>query len=54
MSLFWAVGFGKGNDKLTALTMEPKLVSISPNVGSVGGTFLTLNVQGVGTSTQGL
>lgn len=36
------------------LTLEPKLVSLSVLEGSVGGTNITANIQGVGTSTTGL
>jgi hypothetical protein len=36
------------------LTLEPKLVSLSIAEGSVGGTNITANIQGVGTSTTGL
>lgn len=38
----------------TTLTLEPKLVSLSILEGSVGGTNITANVQGVGTATTGL
>ena len=38
----------------SSLTLEPKLVSLSIAEGSVGGTNITANVQGVGTSTTGL
>ena len=38
----------------TTLTLEPKLVSLSIAEGSVGGTNITANIQGVGTSTTGL
>jgi len=36
------------------LTLEPKLVSLSISEGSVGGTNITANIEGVGTSTTGL
>jgi len=52
--IYWKAGIGKGNDKLTQQVLEPKLVSVSPKVGSSGGTLITLNVQGVGFMTQGL
>jgi hypothetical protein len=35
-------------------TITPKLVSISPSTGTVGGTTLTLNVQGVGVSSTNI
>jgi len=35
-------------------TLTPKLVSISPTTGSVGGTQVTANVQGVGLGTTGI
>ena len=36
------------------LTLEPKLVSLNIQEGSVGGSLITANVQGVGSSTTGL
>jgi len=38
----------------TTLVTEPKLVSISISEGSVGGSNITANIQGVGTATSGL
>ena len=32
--------------------MTPKLVSIAPSTGSIGGTMIRANVQGVGTSSK--
>jgi hypothetical protein len=54
MLIYWKVGLGKGYDKLTGITLIPKLVSVNPKKGSAGGTLITLNVQGVGKSTTGL
>jgi hypothetical protein len=53
LSIYWSVGLGLGNSALTAtpITLEPKLVSVSPIEGSAGGTLITLNVQGVGIMT---
>lgn len=36
------------------LVTEPKLVSLSISEGSVGGSNITANIQGVGTATSGL
>jgi hypothetical protein len=34
--------------------MMPKLVSITPNNGSIAGSVIVANIQGVGTGTLGL
>jgi hypothetical protein len=36
------------------VTLTPKLVSISPNSGSISGTIIIANVEGVGKKTTGL
>jgi len=55
MNLFFPVGLPKGHDKVRAgINLEPKLVKITPNVGSVGGTWITATVPGVGTKTKDL
>ena len=35
-----------------AMTVTPKLVSVSPNSGSTGGSLITLNIPGASASTQ--
>jgi hypothetical protein len=53
--LYWDIGLGLGNNIVGgAVALEPRVVSVSPNVGSEGGSLITLNVQGVGKATQGL
>lgn len=54
MNVYWKVGLGNGTDKLTGVTLEPKLVSVNPKKGSAGGTIITLDVQGVGPATKDL
>jgi hypothetical protein len=34
------------------LSLTPKLVSIAPSTGSVGGTLIRANIQGVGTKSE--
>lgn len=54
-TVIWDLGLGDGNAITQAsLTLEPRLVSVSPNTGSQGGSLITLNVQGVGPATQAL
>jgi len=36
------------------ITLDPRLHSISPNVGSLGGTMILAEVQGLGTLTEGV
>jgi len=53
--MYWDAGLGDGNDKVgAAVALTPKLVSVSPNVGSEAGQLLEINVQGVGIKTTGL
>ena len=51
--VYFELGIPKGRSIVAAqIDLEPKLVSITPNTGSVGGTLIIANVQGVGTSSQ--
>jgi len=55
INLFFPVGLPKGHDIIRkGISLEPKLVSISPSVGSLGGTLVSAVVPGVGTSTTGV
>jgi hypothetical protein len=55
VDLFFPVGIPAGNDLVKAgITVEPKLMMISPNVGTPGGTLIRATVPGVGTSMTGL
>lgn len=53
--LYFDVGVPANSAAITAhgLKLEPKLVSLSVNEGSIGGSIITANVQGVGPSTTG-
>lgn len=33
------------------ITLDPKLLSVSPTVGSIGGSLITMSVKGVGEKT---
>jgi hypothetical protein len=49
MQLFFDVGIPENSGLLaTPIQLEPKLVEVSPNQGSAGGTLIVANVQGVG------
>lgn len=54
--LYFDIGIPANHSIITnnSLTLEPRLVSLSINEGSVGGSNITANVQGVGTKTLGL
>ena len=52
MFMYFAEGVPKGHDKIQAgFVLEPKLSQISPNVGSIGGTFIEATIHGVGVNT---
>lgn len=47
MNVYFDVGYPKGFDTVVqgkTIDLEPRLTSISPNVGSVGGSLLLANV----------
>ena len=49
MNLFLAVGIPEGYEELLpGITFEPKLLSLSTNVVSAGGSLITAVVKGVG------
>lgn len=56
MKLYFAVGTPEGHAGVMAgtHTMTPKLVSITPNTGGKGGTWIVAKVPGVGPGTTGL
>jgi len=55
MKLYFDIGIAKNNDIMSKTkTLEPRFVEINPRSGSVGGTLITANVQGVGPGTTGL
>jgi hypothetical protein len=49
MNLYFSVGLPNGYAELeTGISFEPKLVSLSTNEGSAGGSIITAAVKGVG------
>jgi len=54
VQVFFADGLPDGYKQFTSLTLTPKLVSIYPNTGSIGGTLLTITGVGFGVETLGL
>lgn len=51
INLYYDVGYPRGYDtviKGKTLTLGPKLVSVSPNDGSVAGSMLTARLEGLG------
>ena len=50
--LYFDIGIPEGHSNIeSGVTLTPKLVSLSPSSGSVGGTLVTATVPGVGTGT---
>lgn len=55
INVYFDVGLPKGHDTVIKgqnLTLSPKLVSVSPNEGSVGGSLITAKLQGLGPLTN--
>jgi hypothetical protein len=51
INLYYDIGSPKGYDTVIKgknLTLSPKLVSVSPNDGSVAGSMLTAKLEGLG------
>lgn len=51
INLFFDVGFPAGYDTVIKgknLTLSPRLVSVSPNAGSIGGSLLIARLEGLG------
>jgi hypothetical protein len=49
MKLYFDVGAPKGSEILDkVIELEPKLVSVYPNIGSTGGSTIMMNIQGWG------
>jgi hypothetical protein len=47
--LFFPVGLPAGHEIVRAgFTLEPRFMSMTPNVGSTGSTFITATVPGIG------
>jgi hypothetical protein len=53
--LYFEPGLPEYHGNITAhgITLEPKLISMNIQEGSIGGSLITANVQGVGSSTTG-
>jgi hypothetical protein len=50
--IYFPVGKPKGSEVVGAqVTLTPKLMQISPNSGSTGGSLITATIMGVGTQT---
>lgn len=50
-NFYFPSGYPLGKSDLidpSNIILTPKLVSISPNSGSIGGTIIVANIQGVG------
>jgi hypothetical protein len=55
LKAYFNVGIPKGNSIVqSALTLTPKLVSLSVQIGSAGGTLILANIHGIGLGTTGL
>lgn len=51
INLYFDVGFPVGYDTVVRaqnLTLSPRLVSVSPNAGSIGGSLLIARLEGLG------
>lgn len=55
MKLYFDTGVSEGRDLLkTQIDLTPKLVSLSTNTGSPGGSIIVANVEGVGPASKSL
>lgn len=55
MNVYFDVGLPKGYDTVVVgktFTLSPKLVSVSPNAGSIGGSLLVAKLEGLGPLTN--
>lgn len=51
MNVYFDVGLPRGYADVIqgkTFTLEPRLISVTPNVGSVGGTVITARLEGLG------
>jgi hypothetical protein len=51
---FFEDGFPEGYQTIAPLTLTPTWASVTPSIGSMGGTLLTVNAPGIGISSTGL
>jgi hypothetical protein len=55
VNLFFPVGIPEGHDLVRAgINVEPRLMMVTPNSGTIASTLVTATVPGVGKSTTGL
>ena len=57
MTVYFDVGLPEGHHSVvraTTLELTPKLISISPSSGSIGGSVVTATVAGIGAATAGV
>ena len=55
INVYFDVGLPRGYDTVIqgkTLTLEPRLISVTPNVGSVGGSVIRARVEGLGPLTN--
>lgn len=51
VKILFEIGQPTYNTNTTGLKVEPRLVSVTPNQGSVGGSVIIANIEGVGVNT---
>lgn len=57
VKVYLPIGIPDGLSDLTVntgITLTPKLLSVTPSVGSAGGSLITASVKGVGENTVGV
>jgi hypothetical protein len=54
VKIYFPVGVPKFEVNTTGLSIEPRLISVKPNTGSIGSSVIVARVEGVGTSSTGL
>jgi len=53
IKVYFGIGLSLGTDVLDAdITLSPKLIDVSPSIGSTGGSNIILTVEGVGKDTK--
>jgi hypothetical protein len=52
LNLYFPIGIPEGHELVKAgITLEPKLMMVTPNSGSNGGTLIQATIPGIGAST---
>lgn len=55
IKVYFGLGLSLGTDVLDAdITLTPKLIDVTPSIGSIGGSNIILTVEGVGKDTKDL